>query len=281
MLIIVTVTLALVVSVSLAPLARAATPAELEACFFDNINVARASNGAPALALSSSLSAYGRTHSTSMADATYLFHSEPADVEALLPANWQGWGENVGYATGSEDCEWLFEGFWESPKHQANLLNPVFDAVGIGVIVDVTDTIWTTHVFLQTSASSPTTTTTATAATSTQPPTTTTSATTTTPPATPTTLNDPPTTSTGQAEQTSPDISISPATEEGWKRTTVSRAPGAGAAPDAGHVIDGEPVAAGVDVGCSYGCANTRVYALFLIAIAAVGGAISWWAFRG
>jgi hypothetical protein len=120
-----------------------------------------------------------------------LFHSTPSQLDPVLPQGWQAWGENVGYATGSEDCGWLFEGFWESPNHRANLLNPIFDTAGIGVIVDGTDV------------------------------------------------------------------------------TT-----------DAVHPVAGETVAAGIDPACDGGCSQTKVYAMFLMAVAIIGGAISWWAFR-
>ncbi|MEE9581517.1 MAG: CAP domain-containing protein, partial [Acidimicrobiia bacterium] len=114
----------------LTPPAHAATTMELESCFLDQINAARAINGAAALELSPDLSEYGRSHSTTMAAAGFLFHSGSEQLEPVLPTGWQAWGENVGYATGSESCDWLFEAFWESPGHRDALLNPIFDLAG-------------------------------------------------------------------------------------------------------------------------------------------------------
>jgi hypothetical protein len=282
-------------AIALAPIARAATPVELEACFLDHINTARAADGTAAMTMSPSLSVYGRTHSEAMAYDGNLFHSTPSQLDPVLPQGWQAWGENVGYATGSEDCGWLFEGFWESPNHRANLLNPIFDTAGIGVIVDGTDTMWTTHIFVQTGGSSPTTTTSSPATTTTQATTTTTQASTTTTQATTTT------TTTTQAITTTTQASTtiqataakaSSTTTIAGETTTTSAATlvtdnpttsvvtDRGVTTDAVHPVAGETVAAGIDPACDGGCSQTKVYAMFLMAVAIIGGAISWWAFR-
>lgn len=59
-----------------------------------------------------------------------------------------------------------------------------------------------------------------------------------------------------------------------------------GAATDSGVTIDeagpiaAETIAAGIDPACPEGCPQTKIYAVFLMAVAFMGGAISWWAFR-
>jgi len=286
------ITAATSLAMLLAPIARAATPVELEVCFLDHINAARATNGAPAMVMSPSLSEYGRTHSDAMASEGILFHSTPAQLNPVLPDGWQAWGENVGYATGSEDCSWLFEGFWESPNHQANLLNPIFDTAGIGVIVDGSDTIWTTHVFVQTAGSSPPTTTlppTTTSTTTTTPATTTTTQVVATTSATTTT---PAITTTTQVVVTTSATTASTAAVSDGTTSSSTTAHDAEVAPVIGSVTDsevaideadpivGETIAAGIDPACPEGCPQTKIYAMFLVAVAFMGGAISWWAFR-
>ena len=267
---------------ALAPPARAATPIELESCFLAQINTARVVNGAPALDLAPDLSDYGRSHSTTMAAAGYLFHSGSEQLEPVLPAGWQAWGENVGYATGSESCDWLFEAFWESPGHRDVLLNPIFDIVAIGVIIDSGDTIWTTHVFVQTSNPPPTTTTTQPA----PPPTTTT---TTTQPA--------PTTSTTitQAQQPTTTSSTEPAATSSTVTTVVIIDPGeALETADTTDIVEsrvgterkpaatdvGEPLVAGIETRCTAECSIPPSYVMFLMLLGLAGGSVSWWALR-
>lgn len=268
--------------------AAAATPAELEACFLDEINDARASAGAPTLGIDQALSAYGRDHSEEMADTGSLYHSSQADLDPHLPPGWRAWGENVGYATGSDDCLWLFEGFWESPEHRDNLLNPIFDSVGIGVYVDGTDTMWTTHVFVQNESPPPTTTTTTSSTTTTTVPTTTTSTTATTSTTTPTS----PTTAPGETTTTT---AAHETTVPGPTSTvTFDAQGGAGAVVEVGGTDEpapglpvepsGDPstvIVAGDETGCDFDCSPRLVYLGFLALVALSGGALSWWAFRG
>jgi len=278
--------LAVLPVIGLTPPARAATSMELESCFFDQINAARAINGAAALELSPNLSEYGRSHSTTMATAGFLFHSGSEQLEPVLPTGWQAWGENVGYATGSESCDWLFEAFWESPGHRDALLNPIFDLAGIGVITDAEDTIWTTHVFVQTSNPLPTTTTTTTT-TQPAPPTTTTTTTTTT---APTTTQAPPPTTTSSTTTTEPAATDT-------STTTVVTFDGGGEVSETGNEAEvveseastatevaafeiGEPAVSGVDAGCTAECPTPRGYVIYLMLLGVAGSAVSWWAFR-
>ncbi len=273
--------LAILPVIGLASPARAATPTELESCFLAQINAARVVNGTPTLDVAPDLSDYGRSHSTTMAAAGYLFHSGSEQLEPVLPSGWQAWGENVGYATGSESCDWLFEAFWESPGHRDVLLNAIFDVVGIGVIIDAEDTIWTTHVFVQTSNPPPATTTTTQPAP--PPPTTTT-----TQPA-PTTHAQQPTT-TSSTEPTATETTISTPTTV----VTIETGSGARETADATDIVEskvgteraaaatdvGEPLVAGIETRCTTGCSTLPGYVMFLILLGVAGGAVSWWAFR-
>lgn len=270
----------------LTPPAHAATSMELESCFLDQINAARAINGAAALELSLDLSEYGRSHSTTMAAAGLLFHSGSEQLEPVLPAGWQAWGENVGYATGSESCDWLFEAFWESPGHRDALLNPIFDLAGIGVIIDAEDTIWTTHVFVQTSNPPPTTTT--------QPaPPTTTTTTTTAPTATTTTTQAPPPTTTSST--TTPEPAATEMTNTSTTTVVTShRGSGVSETANEAEAVEseagtdtevvafeiGEPAVSGIDAGCIAECPTPQGYVMFLMFLGVAGSAVSWWAFR-
>jgi len=255
--------LAILPVIGLASPSRAATPTELESCFLAQINAVRVVNGTPTLDMAPDLSDYGRSHSTTMAGAGYLFHSGSEQLEPVLPSGWQAWGENVGFATGSESCDWLFEAFWESPGHRDILLNPIFDVVGIGVIIDAEDAIWTTHVFVQTSNPPPATTTTTHA----QQPTTTSS---TEPTATETTSSTPTTVvtiETGSGARETADATDIVESKVGTE--------GEAAATDVG-----EPLVAGIETRCTTGCSTLPGYVMFLILLGVAGGAVSWWAFR-
>ncbi len=172
--------------------ALADTTSDAEACFLAKINAARVATGAQKLSSDSTLAGYARIHSKAMAENGSIYHSSTNDLAPYLPGDWMKWGENVGVG-GS--CDALFDAFWASPSHHDNLLDPVFQYAGIGVYIDGSSVIWTTHVFLQ-RASAPATTTTTTA----PPPVTTTTSppptTTTHPPTTTTTTHPPATTST-------------------------------------------------------------------------------------
>ncbi len=277
--------LAILPVTGLAPPAHAATPMELESCFLDQINAARIINGAAALELSPDLSEYGRSHSPTMAAAGFLFHSGSEQLEPVLPAGWQAWGENVGYATGSESCDWLFEAFWESPGHRDALLNPIFDLAGIGVIIDAEDTIWTTHVFVQTSSPPPTTTTTTT--TQPAPPTTTTTTTTATttqiPPSTTTSSTTTPEPAATETTNTSTTTVVTSHSGSGVSETAnEAEAVESEAGTDTEVVAFemGEPAVSGIDARCTAECPTPQSYSMFLMFLGVAGSAVSWWAFR-
>jgi len=258
-----TVLIAVAASWFVLPAAQAAEPAHLERCFLDAINDARGDDGVGPLALSPELTEYARSHSGEMASSQDLYHSTPAEVVARLPDDWTAWGENVGYATGSEDCTWLFEGFWESPEHRDNLLNPIFEHVGIGVFVDASDTMWTTHVFFRTSDTSPTTTTSSTSTTTTS----TTSAPAPAPSTSPTTTEAanptttmPPKAATTTSPPTVPTVAV------------VTTPTSSGSVPPPSALVAGDR--------CQTDCPSSDGYGVFLAMVAVAGLGLSWWAVR-
>jgi uncharacterized protein YkwD len=85
--------------------------------------------------------AVARVWSAKMAAASTLSHN-PDLVASALPG-WQKLGENVGVG-GSVAA--LHEAFLHSPHHYENIADPVFDEVGVGVVV-AEGTIWVTFDF--------------------------------------------------------------------------------------------------------------------------------------
>jgi uncharacterized protein YkwD len=93
------------------------------------INDTRRAHGEHVLQLSRSVSVDAHHHSHLMADRGYLFHTK--NVPALLGNRpWRVWGENIAKA-GSVTA--TFRGWMRSAPHRANILNPGFRHVGIGI----------------------------------------------------------------------------------------------------------------------------------------------------
>lgn len=103
------------------------------------VNAARASRGVPALRASPYLASYARQHARSMAARGGLFHTANFNVLCC----WTAVGENIArYSTVTRAHVALMN----SPPHRANLLNPTFRQVGIG-IVKSGGKLWVTQVF--------------------------------------------------------------------------------------------------------------------------------------
>jgi uncharacterized protein YkwD len=76
-----------------------------------------------------------------MADEGQLSHSNLAEG---VPPGWHTLGENVAYAGTVEHAMAALEA---SPPHRANLLNPAFTSIAIGV-VERDGRVWVTEVFV-------------------------------------------------------------------------------------------------------------------------------------
>ncbi len=110
-----------------------------EADFAASINSYRSSQGLSGLTRDGSLDAEARAWSKRMANRGDLSHS---DIGRFLPP-WSAAGENVG--TGGS-VSGLFDALVGSSGHRANMLGG-FTHCGIGVWVDDSGTLWTTHIF--------------------------------------------------------------------------------------------------------------------------------------
>jgi uncharacterized protein YkwD len=100
-------------------------------------NQSRKQAGAPPLTLDNGLSQAARTHALAMLEARQLSHqcngepSLPVRLAATTALQLDQEGENVAL---DYDAEHGHEHLMLSPPHRANLLNPAYNVVGLGVI---------------------------------------------------------------------------------------------------------------------------------------------------
>lgn len=134
---------ALVVAAGSAPGPAAAESGDDEAAFIDAINQIRADLSLPALEPLAELTATARQHTAEMVAAGEIFHADP--ISAGLTVAWVKLGENVGVGAG---IGVLVDAFVASPGHYANIIDPSFTRIGVGVVWSG-DSLYTTHRFLQ------------------------------------------------------------------------------------------------------------------------------------
>ena len=113
------------------------TEFEAEQTLLDLANRSRQQAGAPPLALDSGLSHAARVHAQAMLEARRLSHQfdgEPALPQRLAAATHlqlDQEGENAALDYNAADGH---EHLMLSPPHRANLLNPAYNVVGLGVV---------------------------------------------------------------------------------------------------------------------------------------------------
>lgn len=120
---------------------------DFERQMLDLMNEERREAGVAPLQLETRLNASAETHSDWMLDADVFSHTGEGGSSAgdrmgaagfEFDGSW-GWGENVAWQSErgdpgiSDDVADLHESLMNSPGHRANILNPDFDYVGIGV----------------------------------------------------------------------------------------------------------------------------------------------------
>jgi hypothetical protein len=133
-------------------LAVAASPAGAndpgaEGQFVALTNSLRASKGLPGLSVNGALAAKAQNWAAHMAAVGAISHSVLSDG---APGNWQRLGENVGRGP-SVDA--IHNALVASPEHYANLTDPGFQTIGVGV-VNANGTYYVAEVFME-SASQP------------------------------------------------------------------------------------------------------------------------------
>jgi hypothetical protein len=94
----------------------------------DSINEQRASRGLAALTVNAQLEGLATAWSQTMADQGKISHS---DLVTGVTENWKKLGENVG--TGAS-LDAVAAAFVASPPHLADIIDPDFQSVGIGVV---------------------------------------------------------------------------------------------------------------------------------------------------
>ncbi len=130
--------------------ATADNPAADENAFVAALNATRAGGGLPPLQVDGELRALARDWAQHQADAGTISHANP--ISAGVTADWRKLGENVGMG-GSVPS--IMNAFIKSPGHYANIMDPEFTRVGVGVVW-VGNTLFTTHRFMKVAGESAT-----------------------------------------------------------------------------------------------------------------------------
>jgi uncharacterized protein YkwD len=131
--------LSLLVGLTIALLLVACTPDEGN--HLAAINQFRQDNGVPTLQWEEAAYAKAHAWSEKLAADGVLSHS---NLSQGVPAGWHLLGENVAFAGSLDQAMTALE---HSPGHRANLLNPKFTKVAVGV-VEARGLYWVTEVFI-------------------------------------------------------------------------------------------------------------------------------------
>jgi hypothetical protein len=131
--------LRLIVTSLVSVAAFAASPVDVERDLLRLTNAERAKAGLPAFELEPRLTAAAREHSALMAQHKQLSHQFSG--EAALSARvaktglrFDRVGENVSFTDYPDVAPSAHTGLMNSPPHRANILNPKYTAIGIGVV---------------------------------------------------------------------------------------------------------------------------------------------------
>lgn len=112
------------------------------------LNAARSSEGLPALARDARLDAVAEAHAESMRRTRRVAHDSgegsPVDRATAANLSLSALGENVAHAS---DAAHAHRALWASPSHRSNLLDPRFEAIGIGIASDDDGSIWVCELF--------------------------------------------------------------------------------------------------------------------------------------
>jgi len=138
------VLLALAVVAAMLALVPAAPPATAQAGdYVARINGLRASVGLAPLAVDGNLTALAQSWAAHLAAQGSLAHAPDLSAGVTNP-NWTKLGENVGMGSSTDA---IFKAFVNSAGHYANLVDPAFSYVGVGVVSSGT-TQFTAHRFM-------------------------------------------------------------------------------------------------------------------------------------
>ena len=114
------------------------------------LNAARQSDGAAPLRRDARLDRVAETHARAMLAAGQLAHDagdgSPNDRVVAAGIRATAVGENVAHAA---DAHHAHRTLWRSPSHRSNLLEPSYDALGIGVVQGEDGNLWVCEVFVR------------------------------------------------------------------------------------------------------------------------------------
>lgn len=113
-----------------------------EDAFVGHLNAARAEAGLEPLQRDDGLVEAARGWARWMGERRDLRHAD--DIVTGAPPDWTKAGENVGRG-GTVDAVW--EAFMASPSHAANVLDPAFTRIGVGVVRTADGVLYTAHRF--------------------------------------------------------------------------------------------------------------------------------------
>jgi hypothetical protein len=124
------------------PLLSAASPAAADPAgdILATVNSMRAAHGLAALTVDPTLASMAQQWSQRMSAAQAL--AEPPLNQ--IPAGWTAVGSNIGSAG---TVAILFSVSWNDPGHIGNMVKPVFNRTGIGVVTDAHGKLWATELF--------------------------------------------------------------------------------------------------------------------------------------
>ena len=117
-------------------IAATSSTSAMEAQMLQLVNRDRAANGVGPLTMSPALAAVARAHSMDMVQSGFFSHTSPntGDVEARLARGgvaWRAYAENISYNSSVAESQ---ASLMRSTGHRANLLNPTYDTIGIGIV---------------------------------------------------------------------------------------------------------------------------------------------------
>jgi uncharacterized protein YkwD len=115
----------------------------VESQFVGRINSLRASKGLGQLQVSGELVSVARRWTDRMVAAGQISHNPNLGSE--VSGSWTKLGENVGVGY---DVDSLMQAFINSPAHYRNLVDPEWSYVAVGVTVEASGRVFTTHNFM-------------------------------------------------------------------------------------------------------------------------------------
>ena len=112
-----------------------------EPAFVQKINAERAAAGLSPLMTDPGMTQAARSWALEMANGDFLAHAP--DISTGLPSGWTAGGENVGVGG---TVSGLHTAFMNSTGHRANIMDPGYNVIGVGVYIN-NGTMYTTHRF--------------------------------------------------------------------------------------------------------------------------------------